>query len=101
MVLSHVQVRSIFGGGNKNEDSDVQTSSHVSAHASSAEKKEVTKAYAASDVRSLTGCPQLPGCIHSITCWLSAHASCNLQSGLCSAAIVYPFVIARTIVAWF
>ena len=52
--MSHVQVRGIFGGGNKNEDSDTQTSSssHVSANASRTEKKEVTKAYAVSDVRA-------------------------------------------------
>ena len=47
-------MRGIFGGGNKNEDSDTQTSSssHVSANASRTEKKEVTKAYAVSDVRA-------------------------------------------------
>lgn len=79
MVLSHVQVRGIFGGGNKNEDSDTQTSSHVSANASRTEKKEVTKAYAVSDVRARL-LAKTAWWMSDVTNW---YARCSPQSICC------------------
>ena len=68
-------MRGIFGGGNKNEDSDMQTSSssHVSANASRTEKKEVTKAYAVSDVRAWL-LPKTAWWMSNITNW---YARCS------------------------
>jgi hypothetical protein len=76
-MASHVQVRGLFGGGgNKDEGGAGGETQHVSSNASRAEKKEVTRTYAAADVR-----PTLTTihCIASARCSMCASPAWSMR----------------------